>query len=360
MPPVAPQTPQQGLFTPTETPHDASGFGGGRASSSSRWSNAELEALIQLHSNLDMRRKGPNAPLWDDISTGMRRMGYNRSSKQCMDRWKHTIYYFKKVKDGNKKRPKTFPSYFHQLEALYRYKAAISSPAGAGGAASGHANATLQDRIEALTVAAPISQTAPQPHTLPPVAKNGVTDNDSNGHDVGGVSRGTQMQASNGGSVAGNRFVFSESGGHATAEQVIKLETNVHSRVATGVTYPAPFAVDINAEHVQEIGLKQAPVAAIRRTAAARSDSRSGYRGVSLYHGGRYLAQITEPGRQTRWRLGIFYNVDEAARAYDAAALRLYGASAKTNFEQPPTADDLPEMPVRRSTITPPPAEWQQ
>jgi hypothetical protein len=191
------------------------------------------------------------------------------------------------------------------------------------------------------------------------VGKNGVTNNDSNGHDVGGVSRGTQMQASNGGSVAGNRFVFSESGGHATAEQVIKLETNVHSRVATGVTYPAPFAVDINAEHVQEIGLKQAPVAAIRRTAAARSDSRSGYRGVSLYHGGRYLAQITEPGRQTRWRLGIFYNVDEAARAYDAAALRLYGASAKTNFEQPPTADDLPEMPVRRSTISPPPAEWQ-
>ena len=42
------------------------------------------------------------------------------------------------------------------------------------------------------------------------MAKNGVARNDDNGHDVGGVSGGTRMQASNGGSVAGNRFVFSE------------------------------------------------------------------------------------------------------------------------------------------------------
>jgi hypothetical protein len=88
-----------------------------------------------------------------------------------------------------------------------------------------HTNAAPKERIESFTVAAPISQTAPQPHTtqLPPVAKNGVSNNDGNGHGVGGVSVGTQMQASNGGSVAGNRFVFSEAGGRAATKKVIKL-----------------------------------------------------------------------------------------------------------------------------------------
>uniref|UniRef100_A0ACD5Z7E4 Uncharacterized protein n=2 Tax=Avena sativa TaxID=4498 RepID=A0ACD5Z7E4_AVESA len=134
----------------------------------------------------------------------------------------------------------------------------------------------------------------------------------------------------------------------------------------------APVADDINPVHVQMIGLKQVPVVAkvnsnveVQRKAVARSDCRSGFRGVHLYRG-RYLVQIREPGRPTtRLQLGIFDNVEEAARAYDAAALRLYGAAAKTNFEQPPTGsttdegkdssmelpNDLPEPPVRCPTF---------
>jgi hypothetical protein len=226
------------VMTPAETPPDASGYdgsgGGSGAASSSRWPKAEVHALIQLRSNLDMRYQeaGPKGPLWEEISAGMSRMGYSRSSKRCKEKWENINKYFKKVKESNKKRPedsKTCP-YFHQLEALYRNKAALGSPSGAGGVAAlpppaaENANVAPQDRIEAFTVAAPISQTAPQPHTtVPPVAKNGVTNNEGNGHGVGGVPVGTQMQASNGGSVAGNRFVFSEAGGRAATKKVIKL-----------------------------------------------------------------------------------------------------------------------------------------
>ncbi|KAM0850108.1 hypothetical protein ACQ4PT_053303 [Festuca glaucescens] len=260
MPPTAPQPqkspapatpqPQQALvvhqnstgivMATAETPPDASGFdgsgGGSGAASSSRWPKAEVHALIQLRSNLDMRYQeaGPKGPLWEEISAGMRQMGYSRSSKRCKEKWENINKYFKKVKESNKKRPedsKTCP-YFHQLDALYRNKAALGSPPGAAGApalqppAAEHTNAAPQERIESFTVAAPISQTAPQSHTtLPPVAKNGATNNDGNGH---GVSVGTQMQASNGGSVAGNRFVFSEAGGRAAtkkAEDIMKETT---------------------------------------------------------------------------------------------------------------------------------------
>ncbi|CAM0946715.1 unnamed protein product [Alopecurus aequalis] len=130
-------------------------------------------------------------------------------------------------------------------------------------------------------------------------------------------------------------FDTAEEAARAYDAAAIKL----HGAAAkTNFKCPAsPVADDINPGHVQAIGLKQTPVAAIRRMAAARSDSRSGFRGVALCCG-RYQAQIREPGRPTtRHQLGIFDNVEDAARAYDAAALRLYGAAAKTNFEQPPT-----------------------
>ncbi|KAK1614904.1 hypothetical protein QYE76_020421 [Lolium multiflorum] len=280
--------------------------GGGKAASSSPslWPKAEVQALIQLRTSLGMRGKGSNAPLWEEVSAGMRRMGYSRSSKLCKAKWWQMNYYFDKVKDkgSNKKRPdgsrtgpfyfhqleafhrnkeavgspagagagdaanaalrngigwsnldmlwegvsagegwstkecmekwnrmnyhfkngvkgsnrkrpeesKAGPSYFHKLEALCRNKAAIGCPAGSAGAAAENANAAPPDRIEAFAVAAPLSQTAPQPYTLPPMAKNGVTitNNKGSSHDFAGVSRGTQMQASTGGNVAGNRFVL--------------------------------------------------------------------------------------------------------------------------------------------------------
>jgi hypothetical protein len=109
--------------------------GDGGAASSSRWPKTEVHALIQLRMDMDMRyhETGPKGPLWEEISSGMRRLGYNRSSKRCKEKWENINKYYKKVKESNKKRPedsKTCP-YFHQLEAIYNMKHLRS-----GGAAS--------------------------------------------------------------------------------------------------------------------------------------------------------------------------------------------------------------------------------
>lgn len=64
--------------------------------------------------------------------------------------------------------------------------------------------------------------------------------------------------------------------------------------------------------------------------AAPRSNT-SGYKGVNLYRRtGRWRAHITVAQRQRH--LGYFATAEEAARAYDSAALAAWGAFARLNF----------------------------
>lgn len=106
--------------------HQEIGSGGNLEPASSRWPKVEVLALIKLRSGLEHRYQeaGPKGPLWEEISVGMQRMGYNRNAKRCKEKWENINKYFKKVKESNKRRPedaKTCP-YFHELDALYRKK----------------------------------------------------------------------------------------------------------------------------------------------------------------------------------------------------------------------------------------------
>ncbi|THU74318.1 hypothetical protein C4D60_Mb04t32090 [Musa balbisiana] len=200
---------------PTLEPQDAVGSGSLEPlPSSSRWPKAEVHALINLRSGLESKYQeaGPKGTLWEEISAGMQRLGYNRSAKRCKEKWENINKYFKKVKESNKKRPedsKTCP-YFHQLDAIYRKKLLSS-----GGTGSGSGNIVGIQRQQVQEANPPPNQQKsdavtimPQEEAPPPPqeqagSKNGKdrsSNNQNGGNSEGGeVSLGIQVPTSNGG-----------------------------------------------------------------------------------------------------------------------------------------------------------------